>query len=72
VRFSVAGFMASAAAISAISSPAESVNMCPASASSARLPVSTEPIISAIITAKVMAKTMISLPRLPAASPPGE
>jgi hypothetical protein len=68
VRFSVAGFNARDAAIRAINRPAELVNMWPASASRAKLPVRTEPMISAIVTMKVMAKTTISLPRRPAPS----
>ena len=65
VRLSVAGRSARVAAVRAMSSPAESVNMCPASASNARLPEITAPMISATMIVAVMAKTTASFPRRP-------
>ena len=67
VRLSVAGRSARVAAVRAISNPAESVNMCPASASRARLPEASAPMTSATMIVAVMEKTTASRPRRPAA-----
>ena len=60
VRNGVAGRRASTAATSAIASPATSVSMCPASASSARLPVRAAPTTSTSRTVTVIARTTTS------------
>jgi hypothetical protein len=67
---SVAGRAATNEATSATSSPMASLDMCPASASSASEPESTAPAISATRTATTMASAIARRVRLPAAALP--